>query len=251
MVNDDATHWSAELYDPATGTFVDAGNMTTARARHTATLLNNGKVLIAGGYDGGPGGCCSFASAELYDPSTGTFGATGRMAFGMQGHIATLLGDGRVLIEVGFSGDGVQGNQLYDPGTGTFSLAGAPAFPDLFATSASLLTNGKVLATLVSLRDPGDQAEVYDPPTGTSTATAKMTTLRRSSTGTLLPEGKVLIAGGDSPGVTGHARAELYDPVTGTFSTTGDMVTRSRQGHTASLLPDGTVLLSGGSDSSA
>jgi WD40 repeat protein len=249
IVNADGALWSAELYDPATGTFKEAGNMTSARAGHTATLLNTGKVLIAGGFDSPPGGCCSFASAELYDPSTGTFSATGSLTFGTAWDIATLLGNGRVLMEAGFAGDeGV--TELYDPGAGTFSLTGASGFRGLGATSATLLTNGKVLATLESSDDPADQAEVYDPSTGTSTATGKMTT-RGYSTATLLPDGKVLIAGEDFPGATGRGRAELYDPVTGTFSTNGDMVTRSRQGHTATLLPDGTVLLSGGSNSSA
>jgi len=161
------------------------------------------------------------------------------MNFGTAYDIATLLGDGTVLMENGFASDGA--TERYDPGTGTFSLTGAPGFRDLDASSATLLTNGKVLSTLES-RDPSDEAEVYDPATGTSTATGKMTTLRGYSTATLLPEGRVLIAGADFPATTDSGRAELYDPITGTFSTTGDMVTRSRYFHAATLLPDGTVL---------
>src|SRR5439155_16399964 len=102
---------TAELYDPATGTFVATGNMTSPRAYHTATVLPNGRVLIAAGVgDGGPGD--NLTSAELYDPSTGIFSATGQMNC-KGAWTSTLLLDGRFLI----SGSCVE---LYDPAVGTF-----------------------------------------------------------------------------------------------------------------------------------
>ena len=91
---------SAELYDSATATFLKTGSMTTSRNSHTATLLPNGKVLIAGGdfSAGGSSGISALASAELYDPATGTFAATGAMAAARRSHTAT---DDRFLSSAG------------------------------------------------------------------------------------------------------------------------------------------------------
>ena len=86
---------SAELYDPSTGAFSATGNMTAARMAHTATLLNTGKVLIAGGIDGG-NPAKPLPSAELYDPSAGTFTATGNMAKPRWYGVATLLSSGKM-----------------------------------------------------------------------------------------------------------------------------------------------------------
>jgi hypothetical protein len=224
---------SAELYDPSTGTFSATGDMTTARAAHTATLLNNGKVLIASG--------SPLTRAELYDPSTSAFTATGEMSTSQVSAKATLLSNGRVLIEGGYSSEN-PGAELYDPAAGTFSRTGGPANPYLFASSASLLTDGEVLATLEYSCDPDDQADVYDPSTASFAATGNMTANRGYSTATLLPDGKLFIAGRDFVHFGGSA--DLYDLVTGTFNRAGD--TQREEGHTATLLPDGTVLLSGG-----
>jgi hypothetical protein len=91
----------AYLYDPTTGEFAWAGSMTAGRARHTATLLSNDKVLVTGGRTGGIGSYHFLSTAELYDPSTGTFAATGSMSTERENHTATSLSNGRVLIAGG------------------------------------------------------------------------------------------------------------------------------------------------------
>jgi hypothetical protein len=232
-------HSSAELYDPSTGTFTAAGEMTTARFLHTATLLPNGKVLIAAG--GGLNG--SLASAELYDPSTKAFTATGEMT--ARGHVtACLLSNGKVLI----SGDRWSSDdEIYDPDTGIFSLTGTgrTTFPYMWMStiSARLLKNGKVLITLWSqdsLGDPvGSGAEIYDPSTDTFTAAFwNPVGSYYPASGTLLPDGAVLL--------TSRNYAVLYDSATGTLSGAGPMLTGQAIGRAHTLLPEGNVLISGG-----
>jgi hypothetical protein len=105
------------------GTFTATGSMSSARVGHTATLLPNGKVLIAGG-TGLYFSSLSLTSAELYDPATGTYTVTGDMTTGRSGHTAALLADGQVLIVGGASGGATVSAELYDPGTGVFTSAG-------------------------------------------------------------------------------------------------------------------------------
>jgi WD40 repeat protein len=236
---------SAELYDHVHGSFQPTGSMAEERGGHTATLLADGKVLIAGGGkdDGGFSqlGEGSVA-AEVYDPATGTFISTGNMTEGRVGHTATLLGDGKVLITGGWTSAGpIGGAELYDPSTGAFSPTGTMTSARGSHT-ATLLHDGRVLITggAFDQTDAGsDTSEIYDPNTGSFVATGNLEVARRLHTATLLPNGTVLVVGG------GSKAAELYDPATSSFSPVG-ITEVSRSAHSATLLQNGRVIVVGG-----
>ena len=198
---------SAELYDPGTGTFTETGSMAVGRFMHTATLLQNGKVLIVGGAV--TSASDPVATAEIYDPATGTFTMTGAMATAREQHTATLLADGRVLIVGGATsagaGDPTATAEVYDPSTGSFSVTGTMADARTYHT-ATLLPSGKVL--VAGGGDANSTAEVYDPATGSFSITGGMEIGRSGHTATLLPNGSVLVAGGGI--FAGLASAELY-----------------------------------------
>ena len=266
------------------GTFTATGSMTTPRFRHTATLLPNGKVLIAGGNDVCYLGvaCIGLNTADLYDPTTGTFTPTSAMStiFPIGG---VSLPDGRVFFVESYFTGAPADVELYDPATERFNVAGRAEILTR-VDSAIGLNDGRVLligATGTSTPGLSAAAEFYDPVTGTFSsianwprwlltpvavlvdgrvfcdsnrlydpATQTITDLTPSSgfndtpPGTLLLNGKVLQTGGNTDG--GNVDwASLFDPAAGMFSSAGTMST-VRDAHTSTLLPDGTVLVAGG-----
>lgn len=224
------------------------GSLNVARHGHTATLLNSGLVLVAGGNSTDLG---ALASSELYDPTTNMFSAGPNMSSVRSDHTATLLSNGKVLIVGGYDADGnvLAGAELYDPGTGAFTLAGNLNVARGSHTAA-LLSNGMVLIAGGLNRDFWSlaNAELFIPDTGTFISVGSLNSERSDHTATLLGDGTVLIAGGwgNSSILTS---AELFDPSTSRFTPTGHMNV-GRGSHTATLLSNGKVLFVGGLDAS-
>ncbi|MEA3377753.1 MAG: PKD domain-containing protein, partial [Chloroflexota bacterium] len=217
--------------------------MSAARDSHTATLLPDGAVLVAGGASGE----IPRASAELYDPATETWSPTGGLNTARYDHTATRLPDGTVLVVAGAGPDGpLASAELYDPATGVWTTTGSLSRARGYHHTATLLLNGEVLIAAGSNTAGGDviaEAELYALAAGTWSGTGSLNTARFAHTATLLPDGKVLVAGGNSPAAL--ASAELYDPATGVWSTTGNLNT-ARRWHSATLLQNGQVLVAAG-----
>jgi hypothetical protein len=247
---------SAELYDPATGKFSPTGSMALPRYGATATLLLDGRVLMAGSlvFTDPLQPSYKVRSAELYDPATGKFTMTGSMSVDRVTHTATLLPGGRVLVTGGESlraevvlGTGVLASaDVYDPATGKFSPTGSMAL-DRTTHSATLLASGLVL--IAGGHDSTTRvvasAELYDPSTGKFSPTGSMAQVRGRQSATALADGRVLVLGGVDNSSVSLTSAELYDPALGTFSAAGSLAS-GRYSHTATLLSDGSILIAGG-----
>ncbi len=237
---------SAELFDPTTSTFASAGAMHAPRAGHVATLLANGTVLVAGGV--GPD-WTFLSSAELYDPTTGRFSPTSAMTVARESHTAVRLHDGRVLIAGGHRDRRANitlyaSAEVYEPTTGRFTRAGDMQVRR-HKHDAVLLRDGRVMVTGGSDErdDQGvySSTELFDPASGTFTLGPSMTRGRYKHQGSsvLLPNGTVLLAGGD-------VQAETYDPTTRTFALVGGDARMAGQFSAVAPLGDGRVLLTGG-----
>ncbi len=233
---------------PETGIISTIEGMNKSRAAHTATVLDNGKVLIAGGFNGAENG---MASTEIFDPATKTFSAGDNLSEKRASHTATLLPGGKVLIAGGYNGKYLDSAEIYDAKTGKFSEAGKMTLPRS-GHIAVLLGNGKVLLAggvgtgWTFLAD----AEIYDPATDSFSKTGNMSAARESHTATLLKDGQVLITGGHQgrrSAIEIYRSAEIFDPQNGSFTAAADLTVK-RHKHDAVLLGDGRVLVVGGSD---
>lgn len=259
---------SAEVYDPGTRSWSPVEPMKAARLGHSLTVLNNGKVLAAGGSTlegaesaGGGQTIRSAASAELFDPETGTWTATGTMASARFEHTATRLRDGRVVLAGGLGptgGDGETGplasTEIYDPAAGAF-VSSTDLGEARANHAAVLLGDDSVLVTGGAGGDAGDlslaSAEVFDVRAGTWSTVAPMGSTRTGHTATRLDDGRVLVIGGES--VQRGTRssltsAELFDfdaGATGRWGPAGDMAC-PRSEHASVLLGEGSVLVVAG-----
>lgn len=246
---------SAELYNPAARTFTATGSMVQARAEFGITLLANGQVLVAGGctaYD--VNGCAATTNkAEIYNPASGTWKATGALRGARHAMTATLLASGKVLMAGGATAasDAINSTEIYDPVAKTWTL-GTKMVQARSDYTSIMLGTGKVLfmggenINGVSIAF----AELYNPSSGQFTATGNMTATREEQAAVLLANGNVLVSGGNKKTlttVTPLASAELYNPTTGKWTATGSMGS-ARVEHTSTVLTTGFVLNAGGSD---
>jgi hypothetical protein len=214
------------------------GSLSARRTSHTATLLPNGRVLVAGGFNLQG----LLRSAELYDPASRSWSGSGTLFTARSGHTATLLENGLVLVAGGLGNSGfLKSAELYDPETGLFSKT-CSLETARWGHTATLLQDGRVLVAGGGSR----RSEIYDPSTGTWKAAGSLSAARAGHTATLLSDGSVLIAGGLS-GLKVLRSAELFDPSTGKWSPAGNLHAACTL-HSATELPDGRVLIAGGFD---
>jgi len=225
-------------------------SLNTARYYHSATLLNTGNVLVAGGIGpvpGESGALGELASAELYSPETGTFTPTNNLNTARDEQSATLLNNGWVLIAGGSGGDNeLASAEIYNPTTTSFNPTGNLNTARYEHTATALPSGGVLIAGGYGGGSVLASAELYNPATGKFKSTSiSLNAARYSATATLLQNGQVLIAGGaDENGPL--STAELFDPATGSFLYTNGMLNVARSGATATLLNGGNVLIAGG-----
>jgi hypothetical protein len=218
-----------------------AGQLAVERRGHSATLLNDGRILVVGGENAaGP-----TAQSELIDPSSGAVSA-GPVSGARTDHAAVLLGDGRVLITGGRDGAGDLGtSEAFDPVANAF-IAGPRMARARVGHSATRLTDGRVL---VAGGDADGSAEIFDPAAGTFTPLDYHLKAPRAFHGVVrLDDGKVLLAGGALPDGTVLRSAEVFEPSTGSFARISRRMATPRFAPTLVLLPDGKVQVIGGDD---
>jgi hypothetical protein len=238
-----------ELFDPARNSVQELGSLAERRAGHTATRFGDGRVLVAGGYNGE-----YLASLELYDPATKRFRPAGSLREGRSGQTATLLPDGRVLFTggVGRGWTFLRSAELYDPATGRSEAVGPMSVPREGHT-ATLLEDGRVLVIGGhNRRRPNVEvhasAELFTPRTRRFEAAGSLATARHKHDAVKLDDGRVLVIGGaDRTDRVHFATTEIYGPRTATFEKGPSMAHRRYKiAGTSIVLPGGNVLVTSG-----
>ncbi len=250
---------SAELYDPATGTFsATTGAMATARQGHSAVLLPDGNVLVAGGCTAGASGCTTYLdTAEIYDAVAGTFRTLASRMSEPRTDFAAVRTGTTVLLAGGFWLQTTPVNiehflastDRFDPATELFTAGVPMGSARRYPMSASLQNGTVLLAGGSGGGGSLDTAEAYDPNTPAFVRVGSMSTRRQLGTATVLSSGKVLVAGGVNLGAL--ASAELYDPATSSFTSTGSMSIATYLQTATLLASGGKVLVAGGTGGSA
>jgi hypothetical protein len=241
------THPGAALFDPSTNTWSATAPLQVERMNHTATWLPDGRVLVVGGTNYPTP---RLASCELYDPAKGTWTRAADLPLGRKFHTATLLLDGRVLVTGGYDVvDAIDRADLYDPATDTWQAAPPLSTPRVFHR-AILLLDGRVLvaggsSTYQTNVDYLDSAELFDPVTNAWTSTARMLSKRHYFAAERLPNGNVLVVGGQVPSQGTVATAEEYQVGDGTWRSLPPM-TKPRKQHAILALPERGILVAGG-----
>jgi hypothetical protein len=259
---------SAEIYNPATGTFTATAPMAAPREGHTATLLRDGRVLVAGGSSNGT---VTIDSAEIFDPAAARWIRAGHMTVPREAHVAVLLGSGKVLIAGGGRGGmpggyiAYQNAEIFDPVVARFTAVAAPMRSDRVGAAAVALEDGRALivggksgkvlygrrARNIASFTPLDTAEIFDPETSTFLATEPMRVPHYLATATVLENGQVLVVGGwriQGIVIAGMTDAEEFTPgVPGSFASVGPLHV-ARLLNTATLLHGGEVMIAGGID---
>jgi hypothetical protein len=240
---------TVELFDPASNSIEPIASLAHERSGHTATLLSDGRVLIAGGYDGS-----YLQSIEIFDPSTRRFRAAGSLVETRSEHTATLLPDGRVLF-IGGVGTGwtfLRSAELYDPATGRSASVG-PMNVSRESHTATLLMDGRVLVIgghsgRRQNMEVYASAEAFNPQTRRFESAGTLTIARHKHDAIRLTDGRVLVIGGaDRSDRVYYNTSELYNPKTATFQRGPSMANqRYKIARTSVLLPNGSVLVTSG-----
>jgi len=254
----------AWVWAPNAPSWVQIADMTTARTLHTATLLNDGRVLIAGGFPtfASSPPAAALSSAELFDPTTNSFSAVAPMNVARAGHTATLLANNSVLVTGGATQNGtptyLASGEFYDPTSGSWTLVSNQMSVARGGHSASLLDNGQVLiaGTILAFNGQGcgntcAATDLYNPATNSFSPTGNLNTARYDQTASVLANGQVLVTGGCcGTNNIPLASAELYNPSQGSWSAAASLQV-PRSGHAAVYLTDGRILIAGGASSAS
>ena len=237
---------NAEVYDPLANTWAAGGTMAAGRYLPAMSILTNGKVIVAGGQTL----AAYVATAELYDPSTNTWSAAPSMSAARGIPSSALFGNGKLLVAGGYNGAAFLATaEAYDPATNTWSSAGTMATLRAFGMAVRL-ANGKVLVaggenTSINTPTALASAELYDPATNTWSSAGTMANARYAGTGSLLPNGKVVVEGGLNTAGTALTATDIYDPATNTWSA-GPAMAAAHAGDVGTVLPNGLVLVAAG-----